>query len=60
MTPPDFQLFDNPLQWTLSCRTPIEEISDAVYDIRYVKYQFVPLQDLGEYLHNNRGFGMFV
>ncbi|KAG5517413.1 hypothetical protein RHGRI_037972 [Rhododendron griersonianum] len=56
MTPPDFQLFDNPLQWTLSCRTPIEEISDAVYDIRYVKYQFVPLQDLGEYVHNNRGF----
>ncbi|KAG5546078.1 hypothetical protein RHGRI_018302 [Rhododendron griersonianum] len=55
-TVPEFQIFDNPLQWTLSERTPIEEIPDAVYDIRHVKYEYVLLRDLGEYVHNKRGF----
>ncbi|KAG5542824.1 hypothetical protein RHGRI_015805 [Rhododendron griersonianum] len=56
VTPSDYRIVDNPLQWTLSSRTPIEEIPDAVYNIRDVKYQFVELQDLNEYVRDTRGF----
>ncbi|KAG5537195.1 hypothetical protein RHGRI_024583 [Rhododendron griersonianum] len=56
MTVPDFRIFDSPLQWTLSGRTPIEEIPHIVYDIKCVKYEYVPLRDLGEHIRSNRGF----
>lgn len=60
VTPSDYRIVDNPLQWTFSSRTPIEEIPDAVYNIRDIKYQFVELQDLNEYVRDTHGFGMSI
>ncbi|KAG5538290.1 hypothetical protein RHGRI_019025 [Rhododendron griersonianum] len=56
MTVPEFRICYSPLQWTLSARTPIEEIAGVLYNIKCVKYEYVPLADLSEYVCNNRGF----
>ncbi|KAG5524309.1 hypothetical protein RHGRI_031096 [Rhododendron griersonianum] len=56
VTPSDYRIVDDPLQWTFSSRTPIEEIPDAIYNIRDIKYQFVELQDLNEYVRDTHGF----
>lgn len=58
-TPIEFCVFDHTLQWTLSCRTPIEQISMPGLNVRGLKFQFVPLKDLSEHIGNDQGFGMF-
>lgn len=54
ITPLNYRILNNTLQWNLSCS------SVAVYNIRRIRYQFVPLKDLSEYAHDTQGSGKFI
>lgn len=53
-----YRFHNHDLQWTLSCRTPIEQLSVPGLNVRILRFNFVPLKDLSEHVNNDRGFGM--
>ncbi|KAG5532703.1 hypothetical protein RHGRI_027112 [Rhododendron griersonianum] len=54
-TPPKHRVIDNDHQWLLYGRTPIEEVEVKSLSIRALKYNFIPLTDLGEHTNSREG-----